>query len=213
MDKLSATLLRCYLCSQSNTTCIPIPDKRSCHYCLSLGEGCIFIPPIPNDTAAALLSRNCVECISSHRRCEFIDPISNKCTSCTKMNVKCYFKFSECGRRNDLHPRNNIYPMPAQDSSDVSHTLPELSDRNGRSVNANESVHYHHSINGESCHGRVEPVISTNANKSVHYHHSINGESWHGHVERSLRPPYGFTYSRSPLGRHLSGRRLPRLHI
>jgi len=177
MDKLSAALLRCYLCSQSNTTCIPIPDKRSCHYCLSLGEGCIFIPPIPNDTAAALLSRNCVECISSHRRCEFIDPISNKCTSCTKMNVKCYFKFSECGRRNDLHPRNNIYPMPAQDSSDVSHTLPELSDRNGRSVNANESVHYHHSINGESCHGRVEPVISTNANKSVHYHHSINGES------------------------------------
>jgi len=87
--------------------------------------------------------------------------------------------------------------MPAQDSGDVSHTLPELSDQNGRSVNANESVHYHHSINGESCHGRVEPVthfdsggvISTNANESVHYHHSINGESCHGYVERSLRPP------------------------
>ena len=105
MDKLSATLLHCYLCSQSNTTCIPIPNKWLCHYCLSLGEGCIFIPPIPNHTAAVLLSRNCAECISSHRRCKFIDPVSNKCTRCTKMNVKCYFKFSERGRRNDLHPQ------------------------------------------------------------------------------------------------------------
>ncbi len=113
------------------------------------------------------------------------------------MNVKCYFKFSERGRWNDLHPRNNIYPTPAQDSSDVSHTLPKLLDQNGRSVNTNESVHYHHSINGESCHGRVEQVthfdsggvISTNANESVHYHHSINRESCHSRVERSLRPP------------------------
>ena len=63
MDKLSTTLLHCYLCLQSNTTCIPTPDKWSCLYCLSLGEGCIFIPPIPNDMAAVLLSRNCVECI------------------------------------------------------------------------------------------------------------------------------------------------------
>jgi len=76
------------------------------------------------------------------------------------MNVKCYFKFSERGRRNDLHPQNNIHLTPAQDSSDVSHTLPKLSDQNGRSVNANESVHNHHSINGESCHSHscVEPV-------------------------------------------------------
>ena len=33
---------------------------------------------------------------------------------------KCYFKFSEHGHRNDLSPRNNIYPTPAQDS-----TLPQ----------------------------------------------------------------------------------------
>jgi len=177
MDKLSAILLRCYLCLQSNTTCIPIPDKWSCHYCLLLGEGCIFIPPIPNNTGAALLSRNCVECISSQHRCKFIDPISNKCTRCTKMNVKCYFKFSERGRRNDLHPQNNIHLTPAQDSSDVSHTLPKLSDQNGRSVNANESVHNHHSINGESCHSHscVEPVTHFDSGGV------ISTKCWTGH--------------------------------
>ena len=65
-----------------------------------------------------------------------------------------------------------------------------------RSVNANESVHYHHCSNGYSCHGRVEPVTildigvtSTDVNESVHYNHFNDGDSCHGHVERSLCPP------------------------
>jgi hypothetical protein len=32
-------------------------------------------------------------------------------------HLECYFKFSEPGRRNDLPPRSNIYPTPAQDST------------------------------------------------------------------------------------------------
>ena len=69
--------------------------------------------------------------------------------------------------------------------------------RNGRSVNANESVHYHHCSNGYSCHGRVEPVTildlgvtSTDVNNdSVHYNHFNDGDRCEGHVERSLCPP------------------------
>jgi hypothetical protein len=41
---------------------------------------------------------------------------------------------------------------------DGAHSPPKPLDPNGRLVNANESVHYHHSSNGYSCHGRVEPV-------------------------------------------------------
>ena len=125
---------------------------------------------------------------------------------------------------------------------DGANSPPKSLDCNGRSVNANKSVHYHQCINGDSCHGRVEPVTisdlgvtSANANESVHYNHFNDGDSCHGHVERSLCPlftitilmmeraativlnglfvlPRGFMYSRSPLGRHLLGRRLPPLH-
>jgi hypothetical protein len=38
------------------------------------------------------------------------------------------------------------------------HSPPKPLYPNGRSVNANESVDYHHCSNGYSCHGRVEPV-------------------------------------------------------
>ena len=79
---------------------------------------------------------------------------------------------------------------------DGAHSPPKPLDPNGRSVNANESVHYHHCSNGYSCHGRVEPVTvsdsgvtSANANESVHYNHFNDGDSCHGRVERSLRPP------------------------
>ena len=80
---------------------------------------------------------------------------------------------------------------------DIANSPPKSLDRNGRSVNANESVHYHHCINGDNCHSRVEPVTisdlgvtSTNANESVHYNHLFNnGDSCHGCVERSLCPP------------------------
>jgi hypothetical protein len=114
---MSATLC-CHLCLQNNNTCIPIPNKWSCQYCLPLGVECIFIPPIPNyDLTVALLSRNCIECIRSHRLCAFIDPTSKKCTQCTKRHLKCYFKFSKCDHQNDLSPRSNIYPTPTQDST------------------------------------------------------------------------------------------------
>ncbi len=102
----------------NNNTCIPIPFKWSCQYCLQLGVECIFIPPIPNyDSAAVLISCNCVKCIHSHRRCAFIDPTSKKCTQCTKRHLECYFKLFKHGHRNDLSPRSNIYPTPAQDST------------------------------------------------------------------------------------------------
>jgi len=79
---------------------------------------------------------------------------------------------------------------------DGAHSPPKPLDPNGRSVNANKSVHYHHCSNGYSCHGRVElvtvsdlGVTSANANESVHYNHFNDGDSCHGRVERSLCPP------------------------
>ncbi len=79
---------------------------------------CIFIPPIPNyHLAATLLSRNCFKCIRSHHQCTFINLTSKKFTRCTKRHLECYFKFSEWGCRNDLSPRSNFYPTPAQDST------------------------------------------------------------------------------------------------
>jgi len=90
---------------------------------------------------------------------------------------------------------------------DGAHSPPKPLDPNGRSVNANESVHYHHCSNGYSCHSRVEPVTvsdlgvtSVDANKSVHYNHFNDGDSCHGCVEWSLCPPswvhvFGIFYS------------------
>ena len=85
---MSSASLRCQRCSQNNIICTPIPNKWSCKACVSLGFGCIFIPPIPtHDSSSALLSPNCVECIRSHRRCAFINPSSKKCIRCNKMHL------------------------------------------------------------------------------------------------------------------------------
>ena len=103
---MSSASLRCQCCSQNNIICTPIPNKWSCTTCISLGIGCIFIPPIPtHDSSSALLSPNCVECTRSHRRCAFSNQSSKKCIRCTKKHLDCYFKFSERGRRTDLSPR------------------------------------------------------------------------------------------------------------
>ena len=79
---------------------------------------------------------------------------------------------------------------------DGAHSPPKPLDPNGRSVNANESVHYHHCSNGYSCHGRVElvtvsdlGVTSADANECVHYNNFNDGDSCHDRVERSLCPP------------------------
>ena len=110
---MSSASLRCQCCSQNNIICTPIPNKWSCTTCISLGIGCIFIPPIPtHDSSSALLSPNCVECTRSHRRCAFSNQSSKKCIRCTKKHLDCYFKFSERGRRTDISPRTiNIHPM------------------------------------------------------------------------------------------------------
>jgi len=42
---------------------------------------------------------------------------------------------------------------------DGAYSPPKPLDPNGRSVNANKSVHYHHCSNGYSCHGRVEQSL------------------------------------------------------
>ena len=79
---------------------------------------------------------------------------------------------------------------------DGAHSPPKPLDPNGRSVNANESVHYHHCSNGYSCHGCVElvtvsdlGVTSPDANECVHYNNFNDGDSCHDRVERSLCPP------------------------
>jgi hypothetical protein len=103
---------------------------------------------------------------------------------------------------------------------DGAHSPPKpLDPTNGRSVNANESVHYHHCSNGYSCHGRVEPVTvsdsgvtSANANESVHYNHFNHGEVATVVLNGLFVLHHGFMYSRSSLSRLLSGSRLPWLH-
>jgi hypothetical protein len=79
-----------------------------------------------------------------------------QCKRYIKLQVTCLFKLSSQGRHNDL-----IAPTDANDP-------------NWRPASANESVHYHHHNDGDSCHGRVDPVTVDDLDISV---------------ERSLCPP------------------------
>ncbi len=58
-------------------------------------------------------------------------------------------------------------PPPSPPELDGAHSPPKPLDPNGRSVNANKSVHYHHCSNGYSCHGRVEQVTISDVGAST----------------------------------------------
>ena len=126
-----------------------------------------------------------------------------------KLKIPCLFELSSQGSRNDLNAstdpkdtttmlmKSAIVVCDGRSTElDGAHSPPKPLDPNGRSVNANKSVHYHHFSNGYSCHGCVEPVTildlgvtSADANESVHYNHFNNGDSCHGRVKPSLCPP------------------------
>ncbi len=92
----------------------------------------------------------------SHQKCVFIPDSESQCHHCIKLKVKCLFKLSSQGRRNDLI------------------TKTDANDPTWQPANANESVHYHHCNDDDSCHGCIDHVTVDDCGVSV---------------ERSLRPP------------------------
>ena len=153
----------CNNCDDKELKCKAHPHtKGSCYHCIVNGLQCLF-PPItflghasPGTTNVSLFQRNCVHCTQSHQRCVFDTDSPTQCKRCIKLQVTCLFKLSSQGCRNDL-----IAPTDAIDP-------------NWRPANANESVHYHHPFNGDSCHGCVDPVTVDDLGVCV---------------ERSLCPP------------------------
>jgi hypothetical protein len=153
--------------------------------------------------------RNCVHCTRSHQKCVFDTDSPLQCKRCMKLEIPCLFQLSSQGSHNDLNASTDPKDVTTMlmksavvvcdgrsTELDGAHSPPKPLDPNGRSVNTNKSVPYHHCSNGYSCHGRVEPVTmsnlgvtSANAKESVHYNHFNNGDSCHGRVERSLCPP------------------------
>jgi hypothetical protein len=122
------------------------PPPLTVLVCIINGLQCLF-PPItilghasPRTTDVSLFQRNCVHCTQSHQRCVFHTDSPTQCKRCIKLQVTCLFNLSFQGCRNDL-----IAPTDAIDP-------------NWRPANANESAHYHHSFDGDSCHGCVDPV-------------------------------------------------------
>jgi hypothetical protein len=87
---------------------------------------------------------------------------------CIKLQVTCLFKLSSQGHHNDL-----IAPTDAIDL-------------NCRPANANESVHYHHPFNGDSCHCRVDPVTVDDLGVCVDW--SLRPPPW-VHVFAKLTQP------------------------
>ena len=178
----SSLTIRCTNCCNKQLTCEAHPHtKGSCYHCIVNGMQCLF-PPItmlghasPRTTDVSLFQRNCIHCTQSHQRCVGDTDSPSQCKRCIKLQLTCLFKLSSQGRRNDL-----IAPTDPNDATttliksadvlsmvhdgrstklDGAHSPPKhLDPTNGRSVNANESVHYHHCSNGYSCHGRVQPV-------------------------------------------------------
>jgi hypothetical protein len=169
--------------------------KGSCYHCIVNGLPCLFPPNTilrhgsPRMTNAFRFQRNCVHCTRSHQKCVFDTDSPLQCKRCMKLEIPCLFQLSSQGRRNDLNastdPKDTTTMLMksavivcdgrSTTELDGAHSPPKPLDPNGRSVNANESAHYHHSSNGYSCHGREEPitildlgVTSTDANESVH---------------------------------------------
>jgi len=126
-----------------------------------------------------------------------------------KLKILCLFQLSSQGSLNDLNASTDpkdVTTMLMKSATvvcdgrstelDGAHSPPKPLDPNGRSVNANETVHYHHCSNGYSCHSHVEPVTildlgvtSADASESVHYNHFNDVDSCHGRVEQSLCSP------------------------
>jgi hypothetical protein len=192
--------------------------KGSCYHCIVNGLPCLFPPNTilrhgsPRMTNAFRFQRNCVHCTRSHQKCVFDTDFPLQCKRCMKLEIPCLFQLSSQGRRNDLNastdPKDTTTMLMksavivcdgrSTTELDGAHSPPKPLDPNGRSVNANESAHYHHSSNGYSCHGREEPitildlgVTSTDANESVHdsCHLRCQHDDTPSSPERQVRTP------------------------
>ncbi len=155
--------IRCTNCDDKQLKCEVHPHTKGlCYHCIINGLQCLF-PPInilrhasPRTTGVSLFQRNCVHFTQRHQRCVFDANSPLQCKRSIKLQVTCLFKLSSQGCHNDL-----IAPTDAINPS-------------WRPANANKSVHYHHCFDGDSCHGRVDPVTVNDLGVCV---------------ERSLRPP------------------------
>ena len=196
--------IRCTNCRDKQLMCEAHPHtKGSCYHCIVNGLPCLFPPNTilrhgsPRMTNAFCFQRNCVHCTQSHQKCVFDTDSPLQCKRCMKLEISCLFQLSSQGSRNDLNAstdpkdattmlmKSAVVVCDGRSTEfDGAHSPPKPLDPNGRSVNANESVHYHHCSNGYSCHGRVEPVTildlgvtSTDVNNdSVHYNHFNDGD-------------------------------------
>ncbi len=148
--------IRCTNCNDKQLKCKAHPHtKGSCYHCMVNGLECLF-PPITIlghaslwTTDVSLFQRNCVHCTQSYQRCVFDTDSPSQCKHCIKFQVTYLFKLSSQGRRDDL-----ITPTDANNP-------------NWRPANANESVHYHHCNDSDSCHGCVDPVTVDDLGVSV----------------------------------------------
>jgi hypothetical protein len=181
----------CVHCTQSHQKCLFDTDSSlQCKCCIKLEIPCLFklssqgsrndlnASTDPKDVTTMLIGRS-TKLDGTHSPPKPLDPNGRK--DVTTMLMK-----------------SDIVICNGQSTKlDGAYSPPKPLYHNGRSVNANESVHYHHCSNGYSCRGRVEPVTildlgvtSTDVNNdSVHYNHFNDGDSCQGCVERSLCPP------------------------
>ena len=125
--------------------------KGKCYQCIIDGLQCLFPPNIllhhgSLQSNMSQFQRNCIHCTGSHQRCVFDANSPSQCKRCTKLQMTCLFKLSTQGRRNDLITSS---------STDSNNPIVDSCVDSG-SVNANESVQYHHPHDGDSCHGRVD---------------------------------------------------------
>lgn len=120
-------------------------------------------------TDVSLFQRNCVHCTQSHQRCVFDPASQSQCKRCSKLQATCLFKLSSQGRRNDLV---------------VART--DANDPNCSPGNANDSVHYNHCNDDDSCHGRIVPVTVDDYDISVE--RSLHPPSWVHVFAKSTQP-------------------------
>ncbi len=175
----------CTNCHDKQLRCEAHPHtKGSCYHCIVTGLPCLFPPNTilrHGSPDAFRFQRNCVHCTRSHQKCVFDDTDSPlQCKRCMKLEIPCLFQLSSQGSRNDLNastdPKDVMRTILMKSAVvcegrstelDGAHSPPKPLDPNGRSVNANESVHYHHCSNGYSCHGRVEQVTVSDVGAST----------------------------------------------
>jgi hypothetical protein len=168
----------CATCRDNQLMCEAHPHtKGSCYHCIVNGLPCLFPPKAiirhgsPRMTNAFRFQRNCVHRTRSHQKCVFDTDSPLQCKGCMKLKIPCLFQLSSQGSRNDLNastdPKDAMTMLMKSavvvcdgrsTKLDGAHSPPKPLDPNGRFVNVNKSVHYHHCSNGYSCHGRVEPV-------------------------------------------------------